>query len=71
MANLIEVETVKIKGEWFCQFSEKRLPYKTDSTFNFFSPSQLISMKILLMLSPLNKLFGGENKANDHTEQVF
>ena len=32
MPNLIEVETVKIKGEWFCQFSKKRLPYKTDST---------------------------------------
>ena len=35
------------------------------------SPSQLIIMQTLSTLSTQNKLFGNENKANDHTQQFF
>ena len=33
---------------------------------NPFSPSQFISVYVLLLLYTQNKLFGNENKANDH-----
>ena len=36
-----------------------------------FSPSQFVSMQIILTLSKQNKLFGNENKAEDHTQQFI
>ena len=38
---------------------------------NPFSPSQFISMSILLTLSTQNKLFGNDNKVNNHTQQFI
>ena len=49
-------------------------PYSTASlvsSFNPFSKSKFTSLYILLTLSTQNKLFGNENKANDHTQQLF
>ena len=37
-------------------------------SLNPVSPSQLISMQILLTIFTHNKLFGNENKVNDHTQ---
>ena len=55
---------------WRERASKSRSTHASAS-INPLSPSQFVSIQILLKLSKQNKLFGNENKVNDHTQQFI